>query len=444
MVRLAAFFVSVFCPVLLLGTFSPIQPKSYCPKHHSKTFFVLDRHIQAEHWDDAGRTVRKGLSSGALIKSEIEMLANTYPDTPFAKAFAGAKAILELSEQTGLTLATAFPITLFAESGLADEALKGKHFWATQRYGRELQYDSEMQSFYIHLGTRGVKPLGVGKKKVVTRTIQYDRFHPCVMARGTSKQNMKKEMKAMRALRGLPGLLSAESLMTHKDPRSKKRVMTLVTKIFNSGSLQDVMDNPSLKLSLRERLTIATDIVTGLASMQKHKYVHRDLGARNYFVNIEGKKVGRRQVRAVVADMGRTIPVSKARDVPVQGNKGYIAPEGFFRSKLRRTDYYGTDLFAVGTVLWRLYYGRPAPWQVRRFFSISGKSLKERHKLIIASIKRARRGPLGRLRDKIKHHKKLTLSDKFAQLVLQMTDPIAKKRGTAQELKKRFVALQDY
>lgn len=444
MVRVHSLIVSILCPALLFGTLPPLQPKSICPKRHTKTFFILERHIQSEQWDAAGRTARKGLTSGALVKAEIEALATAYPDTPFAKAFAGAKSILELPDTTGLTLATALPLTLFIETNLAEQVLRGKHFWAAQNYGRELQYDSEKQSVYIHLGTRGVKPLGVGKKKVVTRTIQYDRFHPLIMARGVSKQNMKKEMQAMRALRGLPGLLDAESLMKHKDPKSKKRVMTIVTKIFNSGSLQDVMDNPSLKLSLQERISIATDIVTGLASMHNHKYVHRDLGARNYFVHIEGKKAGHRQIKAVIADMGRTIPVSKARDVPVQGNKGYLAPEGLFRSKLSRTDYYGTDLFAVGTVLWRLCYGRTPPWQARRYFSLPGKSLKKRHKLMLASIKRARRGPLSRLRDKIKHHKKLTLSDKFAQLVLQMTDPVAKKRGSAQELKRKFIWLQDY
>lgn len=352
MIRFTSLFVSVFCPVLLLGAhdFHPLllpQTKSCCPRYHNKAFFALEGLIQSEQWTEVGRAVRKGLSSGALVKAEMELLAKTYSDTPFAKALAGANAILDLPEKTGLTLATALPITLFAESSLADEVLKGRHFWSAQKYGRELQYDPQMQSFYIHLGTHGVKPLGVGRKKVVTRTIQYDRFHPEMMARGTSRQNMKMEMKAMRVLRGCPGLLDAESLMRHKVPGSKGRVMTIVTKIFNSGSLQDVMDNPSIRLSLRERISIATGIVTGLASIHGHNYVHRDLGARNYFVHIEGKGK-RRRVSAVVADMGRTIPVSQARDVPVQGNKGYLAPEGFFRSKLRRTDYYGTDLFAVG------------------------------------------------------------------------------------------------
>jgi serine/threonine protein kinase len=443
MVRCASIFVSLLWSVFLLGAPGYTQPKVTYPKHHTKTFFTLEQFIQSEQWDEAGRTVRRGLTSGALVKAEIEMLANAYLDTPFAKAFAGAKCILELTEPTGLTLAAVFPITLFAESGLAEEVLKGEHFWTTKRYGRELEYDAEQQTFYIHLGTRGVKPLGAGRKKVITRTIQYDRLHPKVMARGTSEQDMREEMRAMRALRGCPGLIDAEGLMRHKKPDTKKRVMTIITEIFNAGSLQDVMDNHSLKLSLRERISVARDIVTGLASMHGHKFVHRDLGARNYFVNIEKKGVGRRCITAVIADMGRTIPVSRARNVPVQGNKGYMAPEGVFRSKLQRTDYYGTDIFAVGTVLWRLCYGHPAPWQARRYSSDTSRSLKKRYKLLVNSIKNARSGPLGRIRDKIKRHKRLTLGENFAQLVLQMTDPVAKRRGTAHQLKKKFLELQD-
>ena len=131
------------------------------------------------------------------------MLAHAYSETPFAAAFAGAQAILRLSKETALTLATAFPITLFAETELANEISEGTFFWPN-KYGRELQYDPETLSFYIHLGTHGVKPIGIGHEKVVTKTIRYDRLHPRVMARSLSKEDMQKEIQAMRDLKDSP------------------------------------------------------------------------------------------------------------------------------------------------------------------------------------------------------------------------------------------------
>ena len=434
-------FRRLFFFIAILPSFFAASPPY--PQNHSRSFYALDRLIRAHKWHEAGIAVRKGLTSEALSPIEIEMVATTYPDTPFANAYAGAKALLSLPEKTGLTLATAFPITLFAESRLAEEILRGTFFWTTHQYGRELQYDPEAATLYIHLGVHGVKPIGAGRMKVVTRTIQYHRSSPVIMARSLSEYGLEREMAALRELKASPGLINAEALMTHKKPGSKRNVQTIITKIYNSGSLLDVMDNPRIRLSFREKLAIATDIITGLASIHEHHYVHRDLSARNCFVNIEREADGRRQIRTVIADFGRAIPISRAAAVGVQGNKGYIAPEGFFRDKLRQADYYSTDIFAVGTTLWHLYYGCPPPWQVQRYFTKTALPLKKRQQLVINSIKRARFGPSSRLRDKKRSHRPLTLSDKFARLILQMTNPVPSKRGTAGELLKMLQALQN-
>ena len=431
MVRCVVLFLAILFP--LFGLSSPN------PKSHTKAFYALDRSIQSSRWDEAGRTLRSGLISGALLPAEIKMLAKSYSETPFARAFAGAQAILRLKETTGLTLAAVLPITLFAETGLSEETLKGTFFWPSNRYGRELQYDPETSSFYIHLGTYGVKPIGVGHQKTVTRTIQYTPSHPRVMARSTSTEDLRKEISAMRELKGSPGLINAESMMKHKDPKTGKHVHTIITRIFNKGSLQGVMGNPAIHLTFQERLAIATDIVTGLASLHERNFVHRDLGARNYLVNVSGAGTSRR-VKAVIADFGRTIPVSEAIAMPVQGNKGYLSPEGFFRKKMRRSDYFSTDIFAVGTVLWHLYYGQKAPWQAHRYFRKSAIPMEKRHKLMVASITKARFGPLARLRARSRQH--LTEEDRFVQLIMQMTDPVPSKRGTAKELKEKFTTLK--
>ena len=151
-------------------------------------------------------------------------------------------------------------------------------------------------------------------------------------------KELKDEMEAMRALKGLPCLLEAKALMTHKDPKSHKKISTIVTPIY-SGALQDIFDK-KIKLSFKQKLKIAHDIMQGIAVMQAKGYVHRDLGARNYFylATLSKKKIT--DISAIVADMGRTIPASDAAKKPVQGNSSYIAPEAFFRSKMKGNHYY--------------------------------------------------------------------------------------------------------
>lgn len=329
---------------------------------------------------------------------------------------------------------------MFAETTLSARVAKGQHFWSEKQFGLELQYDPKTKKLFLHLGTDGDALLGIGRKKIVSKTILYDRFDPQVMARGTSLFDMREEMDAMRALQGLPGLIESEALMTHKDPKSHKKVMTIVTKIYRSGTLLQVIED-HYSLTFHEKLTIAADIITGLASMHDHGYVHRDLSAKNYFVDIKGKKPGARTIKAVVADMGKTIPIKKAIDVPVQGNKTYISPEGFFRNRMKRADYYASDVFALGCVFWRLYFESAPAWQEHHFFIRESISLNQRFKLQVQSIKRARKKLQGRLLKKEHDHKPLTRSDLFLKLVLRMTDPSPKRRGTANELRDGFLAL---
>ncbi len=411
-------------------------------KNQQQTLAQLRTLIEAHAWNDVGLLVNNGLKSHTISLDDLHALALNASDTPFAVALKSSEAIIALQEKTGLSLAIAFPIALFAETSLADDVAKGTYFWSEDRFKRELQYDPETKRFFIHLGTKGVEPIGEGRKKVVTKTILYDQLNPEVMARGVTEWDITEEMDAMRALKGLPCLLQPEALMTHTDSHSKKQIMTIVTKIFRPGSLQSVIDDHSLKLTIKERLKIAYDILKGMSFMHGHHYVHRDLGARNYFVRITGKKPGHRVIDAVVADMGRTIPVSEAIHVAVQGNSSYISPEGFFRSKMATTDYYSSDIFAVGCVLWQLHYGHMPAWSKERYYARESLSLTKRYKAHMKLLKHTRARPLQAILHKTKHEQRFTLEERFLELILRMTDPDPTKRGTATELKnqcRRFV-----
>lgn len=371
----------------------------------------------------------------------MEQLSRQYPGTPLSNAIVGTKNILNLKEKTGLTFKTAFSIALFAETGLAKAITEGKTFWEGGEFGRELQYDPQTKRFFIHLGSKGVKPIGEGRKKFVTKTILYNRLNPEVMARGVTTWDISAEMQVMNLLKNCPGLLKAEALLSHSDPALHKPMMTIVTRLYRPGSLQSVLENRSLRLTFKERLKIACDIISGIAALHQKQLVHRDLGARNYLVEIKGKKPGQREICAVVADFGRTVPILEAYRVPVQGNCNYLSPEGFFVYRMSGSDYFRSDLFAVGCVFWHLYFGDMPAWGKTRCFKHKNMPLHKRFRHHLALINKTRAKPLKYLQHKSKRQMPLTVHDRFLQLTLQMTNPKPKLRGNAEILKKEFLKL---
>jgi serine/threonine protein kinase len=306
----------------------------------------------------------------------LESLATEYKESPFAQSYEGAKKILAV-ENTGLSFSTIFPILLFYHTTLPDEIQKKVYFWPESRFGRELQYDPETKFFFIHLGTKEIPPLGIGKKKVVSKSILYNSESPKIVARGCSSSPSDHELEAMHALNNLYGVIPSIAEMTHIDPTTNEKIFTIVTPLYNKGSLQSVLEKTVF--DFEEKLAIAFDLSAGLAAIHEKGFVHRDLGARNYFVNIDKET---RRIDAVVADLGRTIPLKKAKHVPVQGNKSHTSPEGFFKNKMEGKMYQKSDAFALGTVLYALYFGEKAPWKEQNPYKKRKLTLEERHVLV--------------------------------------------------------------
>ena len=395
----------------------------------------LRRLIGEGNWTELANQVKIGVEKHELSLHDLQMSALSFPGTPFFFAVLATKNILTHREKTGLSLADLFPIALFAETSMRKEVENGKLFWSEKQFGRELQYDKEHNRFFIHLGTHGVKPVGIGRMKVVTKTVLYDRSSPEVMARGVSKAACKREMFAMKALAGTPNVMEAQALMRHKDPKTGKMLATIVTKIIRPGSLQAILNKKSWRLTLKERVKIACDIMNGISKMQAKGFVHCDLGAKNYFVSIKGTKPGHRKIVAYVADFGRAIPISDAKDSPVQGNSRYAPPEAIFREKMRGKQYFKSDLYAVGCVFWQLYFGRLPPWAFSAREEGTSVSRKQRYRAKVFHINAIRAHYADRVKtDPKEKHAKPSLRKGFLSVILKMTDPTPKERGKAKEL----------
>jgi serine/threonine protein kinase len=395
---------------------------------------LLQRLIKEGKWSEVAQHVKKGAQNRDISLHDLQMLSLSFPQSEFFSAVAATKSILSIREETGLSLGTVFPIALFAQTSMQREINKGKRFWNSSRFGRELQYDAASKKIFIHLGTHGVKPVGFGRMKVVTKTILYDVNNPVVMARAVGQSRCKRERYAMEHLTNLPHVLQAQALMRHKDPKTGNRVSTIVTPIIRPGSFQTILDNKSMHLTLKEKVGIACDIMHGIAGMHRKGFAHCDLGARNYFVSIKGRKPEHRRINAYVADFGRTIPVHYAKDAPVQGNSRYMPPEAIFRAKMKGDMYLSSDLFAVGCVFWRMYFGELPAWSVSRSLNDESRDNKERYRAKVFFINAVRHSVEEKHKSARRKNHKPPLKEGFLDIILKMTNPSPKERGTAEEL----------
>jgi len=427
--------------IILIGLFIALV---ICPRRfglttvaHTERLLQLQHFAHTKEWEKLETALRDDLNKKEIDEKDLRLLASTTPDSAFERACSATDNILSLPEKTGLNFITAFPIALFAETLLPKEVEEETYYWSEERFGRELQIDPKTDRFFIHLGTHGVKRLGKGKYKLVTRTILYGPQIE-IMARGIAEARMRKERKAMRKTRGLPGVIQAESMLKHKDPVSGKSVHTIITKIYNLGALKSVLDR-DFKFNWKEKLQLALDITTGLASLHSKNIAHRDLSSRNYFVKIEQLTPTTRRIHAVVADLGRAMQTSRAKSVSAQGNSSYLAPEAFLRKKMRGTDYLLSDIFALGCVLWEIYFGEPPKWRkekTRNKFIVNPKKGCEYITSAINELRNTAQKDLGEI-----GVEKREVIQKFLVLILQMTSPIASQRGTADSIRDRLCSL---
>ena len=446
MFRVTFFSILLATPLILSTSYaSSSHHRQISERHHTssqlKRFFLIKGLIEQKAWSEVASQVKIGAASHEITLQDLQKLSHAFPGTPFASAVKGTKNILALPEKTGLTLKVAFPIVLFAETSLSEEILKGKEYWPSHEFGRELQYDQETKRLFIHLGTKGVKPIKVGRMKTITKTIRYDRSTPVIYARAVSEYDLSNEFKVLLKLEKFRNVLHPKALLTHFDPSKQKKYMTVIEPIYHPGSLQSVLNNRSLKLTFKERAVIACDVVTGLAVLHHVLYVHRDISPKNFYVNIEGKKPNQRKIDVALAGVGKGLPICFAYRVNVQKNTSYLSPEGFFRSKMMGCDYLKSDIFAVGCILWQLFYGKMPAWAKKQYFQEKRLPLTKRYSKHLALLNRTRAKPLKYLQSKQKQGVPLSIQDRFLEMILQMTDPDPEKRGEPIVYKRKFVAL---
>ena len=98
--------------------------------------------------------------------------------------------------------------------------------------------------------------------------------------------------------------------------------------------------------------------------------------------------------------------------------------------------YYASDVFAVGCLFWKLYFGKMPPWSTLSKKEFHLHDLQKLNSHYKASIERARKEAsilLETLQD--------TQMRGFLEIILHMTNPNPQERMKASEIKKRLFAL---
>lgn len=143
--------------------------------------------------------------------------------------------------------------------------------------------------------------------------------------------------------------------------------------------------------------------------------------------------MAKKTVHAVIADLGRTIPIHKAKNVPAQGARRFCPPEGFAQKNLQGSDYFATDIYAVGCVFYHLFHNKLPKWQGDYLKSDRYSSAKKK-KMLIAKLNQATEKRRALLAKKQKLGA-LTIKEDAEYLILQMLQENPQKRGTAAQLR---------
>ncbi len=297
-----------------------------------------------------------------------------------------------------------------------------------------IEYDPNSDRYFIVLEGEGVY-IGKGMKKVVSKALSYDGKRVQVVARAEQTIEMDRELAITKTFGGRTGLFKTVGFGQHEEDGIPH--YTIYSELYVPGSLQNVFKKKH-KLTLHEKITIAYDIAKGLRTLHHYGIVHRDLGVKNYLVNIEKGKPGRRYVTACIADFGRAKDVAEvdALDKRLQGNTTYMAPEGHHFSETNPIDHYKMDVFAFGCVLYRLFYGIKAPWQDRSY-------VNDTRPLFIRHSEHADRVMEATEERRVYLAKKYRLSrkERFEYLILQMLDVDPDARPSAKKLYNKLTEL---
>lgn len=384
----------------------------------------IRRELKKNHHQALGSYLHKELAQSHISLTDIQAIAQKRGSQSLSRAVDATKRFQTLHPNLGMSLGSFLQTAIFIEADIKKYTSRGKKYLSRKKtkLPRTLEHDKETHTTFIVLD--GVKEafLGQGAKKTAYKSIDYNHRKPRIVARAEQIGGMAKELRISKLLRGSRGIYSSLGSGEHK--AHGKRYTTIYSDLYNSGDLRAALEK-KMAFSLYEKASIALNILYGLEALHKHGIAHRDLGSKNMFLNIEGV-APRRTIDAVIADFGWSNFVKEIPHRKAQANYKNTAPEGIDFKKLKGSQYFGTDVFATGMVLYHLVTGEKVAWS-NGFKDKSPKVRKEKLIRKINATTRERRLFLENLY-KMGH---ITVEEELEYHILRMLNPNAKERPAA-------------
>lgn len=364
---------------------------------------------------------------------EVEKAVKTAGGSQVRRAASACRAILNLQQDLGITAGELFQLCLYIEMRMK-EKIENKKFQIEAKkshLARDVEYYPETKSTFIHLAAKGVKKVGTGCHKSVTKSILYSSLKPEIVANCEAPIGDIDEMKATRALQGERGVVEGRAFIL------RKKKINMLMRLYNANTVDFISKKKSQNFTIQEKIGIATDLLYGLSAIHRRGYLHRDLHMGNAIIDISPG----RKITAALIDFGKTIKKQKAYGEAVQGYPPCTAPEGFFLHLLKPDDYQATDVYALGCTLYTLHFGKRPPWFGLGYFrhmKLCNIQTRQDQEALI----KLNQETVGARRDALLAKSELTLDEKFECLILQMMHVNPGKRGTAEALRAQMEQLQ--
>jgi len=385
--------------------------------------------LQAKRFDQVNKIL--GRSSGSKISlNDLDLLAKREHYAPLERAVSATRAMEDFHKDVGMSKNDLFKVAYWFETHPFPKEFESVYLPRSKTgLPQTVEYDPKTGLRFISSG----KVIGEGAYKVVTKALLYDPKNPEVVARCEQRYDTKhsREFEFTRRLSGHSGLMEARAFLIRKE--GKAQYNTIFAKLYNQGSLGNVLKYTHTKFSLSEKMQIAHGILKGLETVHKNYIIHRDLGAANCLLNIEKNSSGR-EVDAVVADFGSARFVWEVAGMIPEGHSAYSAPEGVYHERMKGAQYYKTDVFAVGTILHWIYYEKMPRWLKTNYIR-APQAKSARYKELMLVLKQDVSTRRQELEKKVRHGKSLDADEQFEHLILRMLHSDPNQRGTPQELR---------
>lgn len=417
----------LFCVVLFTGA------GELYAKCDSQIKTKISHLAKTKHYRALGVLIRKSLNTKCSLQ-ELKAVASQIRCTPLIEAVHATERLYTTHKNLCIRRPEFLQDALFILTELS-ECRKTSNYLTRKITGLNdtIEYDPRTKKAFILLDRYKGSTIGQGFKKSVCKAILFDVNRPKILARAEQKAPMGEELKINRKMQKTAGVINMRTWTTRSSGR--KTITALYMDLYEPGSLKrQLRQKKGRHFTPIQVASIMQRLLRGLNSFHSKDFVHRDIHTGNCFVSMDQNNQMHQRIRAVIGDLGRTLPIKKAAGLPAQGAKICCPPEGFEMEKMHGQDYFASDIYAMGCVFYHLLFNKLAPWQ-GSYLRDKRVSSEKKQKILIGKLITGEK----RLHYLSEQEEKRKLSPKEAveQLILNMVQVDPSKRGTASSLQSK-------